>query len=64
MLRPTIAKLLNEPLGETAVKITRSPVVVGDVPMSRLSFNVQVRGANISPEQEELVAKYLSGGDS
>jgi hypothetical protein len=58
-LRPVIAQGLEESVADTTVAITCTPVVGDPDGAAVLSFEVRVRGQNISPEQEEDVAKLL-----
>ncbi len=64
MLRPVIAKLLGEPVGDTMVKITCTPVEGEPAGTSRMSFQIQVRGEDLSPEREALVTRLLSAGSA
>ena len=61
-LRPLIAKVLGEPLPDTTVAITCTPVRDDPDGAAMMRFEVKVRGQDISPEQEEKVAKLLSRG--
>ena len=57
MLQPVIAKYLEEPVVDTTVSITCTPINEDDPDgASIMSFDVKVRGHGISPEQEEMIA--------
>ena len=63
-LRPVIAKFLEEPVDDTTVAITCTPVRDDPDGASVMRFEVQVRGESITPEQEERVSRLLrSSGD-
>ncbi len=59
-LRPVIAKVLEEPVNDTTVAITCTPVRDDPDGASVMRFEVKVRGQSITAEQEEKVAKLLS----
>lgn len=58
-LRPVIAKLLGEPVSDTSVFITCTPVLDDPDGASVMRFEIRVRGQEISSEQEEKVSKLL-----
>jgi hypothetical protein len=59
MLTPTVARLLDEPAGDTTVSITCVQVHSSD-DASIMRVEVRVRGAEISAEQEAKVAAFLA----
>ncbi len=62
MLRPIIADFLKEPVGDTMVKITCTPVADDPKGASVMRFQIQIRGEDLSPEREAQVTKLLASG--
>ena len=60
MLQPVIARCLEEPVEDTTVEITCTPVDAEEPDgASIMSFQVRVRGVDATLEQEERISQLL-----